>query len=164
MLSSPLGILCPSPHNPLTGQQPGSSVHPGAVLLLCGLRTCLCPRAALLLVPDKVRELERNCSETLEQRDRVVLCVIIKKLRTSLVVQWLRVCLPVQGVWEDSWSGKIPRAAGQLSLCAATTEPSGLEPLLHHKRNQCSEKPENSQTARKGRPHWLQLEKARTQQ
>ena len=55
--------------------------------------------SCLLLVPDKVRELERNCSETLEQRDRVVLCVIIKKLRTFLVVQWLRVCLPIQGVW-----------------------------------------------------------------
>ena len=43
-------------------------------------------------------------------------------LGTSLVVQWLRICLPMQGtlvralVWED------PHAAEQLSPCATTTE------------------------------------------
>ena len=44
--------------------------------------------------------------------------------QTSLVVQWLRIHLPMQGrwiwllVWED------PHAMGQLSLCAVTTEPA----------------------------------------
>ena len=32
--------------------------------------------------------------------------------RTSLVAQWF-----------DPWSGKVPHAAEQLSLCATTTEP-----------------------------------------
>ena len=47
--------------------------------------------------------------------------------RTSLVVQRLRICLPVQGtglpsqVWEDH------TAVEQLSLCAATTEARSLQ-------------------------------------
>ena len=40
------------------------------------------------------------------------------KIGTSMVVQWLRICLPVQGTLVNPWSGKIPHAAGQLSLCA----------------------------------------------
>ena len=40
-LSSPPGVLWASPHNPLAGQQPGTTILPGAVRLLCGLRTCL---------------------------------------------------------------------------------------------------------------------------
>ena len=43
--------------------------------------------------------------------------------QSSLVVQWLRICLPMQGREFDPWSGKIPHASGQLNLCAATTEP-----------------------------------------
>ena len=52
-------------------------------------------------------------------------------LGASLVVQWLRICLPMQGTWvwalvrEDPtqpWSGKIPHASEQLSLYATTTE------------------------------------------
>ena len=51
----------------------------------------------------------------------------------------------------NSWSGKIPRGVGQLNLCTATTEPEpvscdcwslhALGPVLHNKRNHCSEKP-----------------------
>ena len=41
---------------------------------------------------------------------------------TSLVAQWLRICLPVQGHGFDPWSRKIPHAAEQLSPCATTTE------------------------------------------
>lgn len=41
----------------------------------------------------------------------------------SLVAQWLRVTLQCRGRWSDSWSGKIPRAEGQLS-------PSATEPTL----------------------------------
>ena len=36
-----------------------------------------------------------------------------KKLRTSLVVQWLRICLSMQGTGVRS--GRIPHASGQLS-------------------------------------------------
>ena len=39
-----------------------------------------------------------------------------------LVVQWLRISLPVQGTWVRSPVLKIPHATGQLSLHAATTK------------------------------------------
>ena len=45
-------------------------------------------------------------------------------LRTSLLVQWLRIHLPVHGTWFDPQSGKIPHAEGQLSARATTTEPT----------------------------------------
>ena len=41
--------------------------------------------------------------------------------RTSLVVQWIRTHLAMQGTQADPWSGKIPQAVGQLSPCATTT-------------------------------------------
>ena len=44
--------------------------------------------------------------------------------RTSLLVQWLRIRLPMQGHRFEPWSRKIPHAAEQLSLCTATTEPA----------------------------------------
>ena len=43
---------------------------------------------------------------------------------TSLVVQWLRILLPMQGTQFEPWSRKIPHAVEQLSLCATTTEPA----------------------------------------
>ena len=42
----------------------------------------------------------------------------------SLVGQWLGICLPMQGYGFSPWSGKIPRATGELSPCAITTEPA----------------------------------------
>ena len=42
---------------------------------------------------------------------------------TSLVVQWLRICLPTQGHRFEPRSGKIPHAAEQLRPCATTTAP-----------------------------------------
>ena len=50
--------------------------------------------------------------------------VYLKRVkRTSLVIQWLRIPLPMQGNGFDPWSGKIPRAKDQLSPCATTAEP-----------------------------------------
>ena len=43
---------------------------------------------------------------------------------TSLVVQWLRICLPMQGTWP--WSGKIPHAAEQLSPCGLVSQLQSL--------------------------------------
>ena len=65
---------------------------------------------------------------------------ITSVLGTSLVVQWesARQC---RGPGFDPWSGKIPHGAGQLSLCATTTEPLCLEPVVRNKRNHSSEKP-----------------------
>ena len=45
---------------------------------------------------------------------------------TSLVVQWLRIQLPMQGMQVLSipdWGNKIPHAMGQLSPCNATRKP-----------------------------------------
>ena len=39
---------------------------------------------------------------------------------TSLVVQWLRIHLPMQGIW----SGMTAHVAEQLSPCTTTTEPA----------------------------------------
>ena len=44
-------------------------------------------------------------------------------IRTFLVVQWLRICLPMQGHEFNPWSGKIPYVRRQLSPCTTTTEP-----------------------------------------
>ena len=55
--------------------------------------------------------------------------VRIKKnqiIGASLVAQWLRICLPIQGNMFKPWSGKISHAAEQLSLCATTTEARAL--------------------------------------
>ena len=59
----------------------------------------------------------------------------------SLVAQWLRICLLMQGtrvralVWED------PTCRGATRPWATTTEPARLEPVLHNKRGRDSERP-----------------------
>lgn len=53
--------------------------------------------------------------------------------RTSLVIHWLRI-YQRKGCGFDSWSGKIPHAAQQLSLCTTTAEPACLEPMLCNKQ------------------------------
>ena len=50
--------------------------------------------------------------------------------RTSLVVQWLRIRLPMQGTWVQSRGTSIPHAMGQLSLCTTTTEPARSRALV----------------------------------
>ena len=52
------------------------------------------------------------------------LVVKIKGVSTSLVVQWIRICLPMQRTWVQSWSVKILHAGEKLNLCATTTEPT----------------------------------------
>ena len=59
----------------------------------------------------------------------------------SLVAQWLRIYLPMQGTQVRAWSGKIPRAVEQLGPWATITEPARLEPVLHNKRGRDSERP-----------------------
>ena len=61
--------------------------------------------------------------------------------RASLVAQWLRICLLMQGtraralVWED------PTCPEQLGPWATTTEPVRLEPVRRNKRGHDSERP-----------------------
>ena len=58
----------------------------------------------------------------------------------SLVVQWLRICLPMQGtrvralVWED------PTCHGATRPVTTITEPAHLEPVLRNKRGRDSER------------------------
>ena len=41
--------------------------------------------------------------------------ILRTKFWASLVAQWLRIHLPMQGTQFEPWSGKIPRATEQLS-------------------------------------------------
>ena len=83
---------------------------------------------------------------------------------TSLVVEWLRIRLPIQGTRVRALhvgSGKIPHAAEQLSPCTTTTEPA-----LY---SRCSTTIEatarrSPRTTTKSSPHMQQLEKACSQQ
>ena len=73
-----------------------------------------------------------------------ILCLFYLKFPlagASLVAQWLRICLLMQGtrvralVWED------PTCSEQLGQWATITEPAHLEPVLHNKRGRDSERP-----------------------
>ena len=43
---------------------------------------------------------------------------------TSLVAQWLRIHLPVQGTWVRALVREDPTCCGTAQLCATTTEPA----------------------------------------
>ena len=49
------------------------------------------------------------------------------RTRISLVVQWIRIRLPMQATWVQSllWGDPIPHATEQLSLCVTITEARG---------------------------------------
>ena len=94
----------------------------------------------------------------------------ISVLGTSLVVQWLRIHLPMQGAWV--WS--LVRVQEDPTLCHGVTkpmhpnswahEPTLLkpvhpEPVLRNTRSHCDEKPPHR---KKSSPYSLQLEKALT--
>ena len=79
---------------------------------------------------------------------------------TSLLAQWLRICLPVQGTWVQSLLREGPTCHGATKpvhhnywACALEPvshnywahepqllKPAHLEPMLHNKRNHHSEK------------------------
>ena len=68
---------------------------------------------------------------------------------TSLVVQWLKICLPMQETWVHPRSGKIPHAVEQLSLCTTT---AAQMPSAHASQQ---EKPPQAQELESS-PHSLQ--------
>ena len=59
---------------------------------------------------------------------------------TSLMVHWIGIRLPIQGQGFNPWSGKVPHAVEQQSLCTTTTEACVLslpwvtntEPVCHN--------------------------------
>ena len=61
--------------------------------------------------------------------------------QTSLVVERIRLCLPVQGTWVQSLVQEGFTFQGVLNLCAVTLKPMSLEPVFHNKRSHCNEKP-----------------------
>ena len=82
----------------------------------------------------------------------------------SLVAQWLRIHLPLQGsraqvlVQEDSTCrGAMAHAPQLLSPCAATTEALSLEPVLRRNKSHHTGSP---RTAMKRSPHGPQPEKS----
>ena len=84
------------------------------------------------------------------------------KQGTSLVAQWLRIRLPMQGTWVRSLVLENPTWAEQLSLCATTTEA-----CMPRTRAPQQEKPpqwEARAPQRRVAPACLQLEKAIVQQ
>ena len=76
-------------------------------------------------------------------------------LGNSLLVEWLRICLSMQGMWAPSLVGELRSQMPQVnqvlvlqmkSPCTATTEahipqllsPCALESMLHNKRSLCA--------------------------
>ena len=68
---------------------------------------------------------------------------------TSLVVQWLRICLPMQGTWVRSLVWEDPTCHGATKpmhhnywACEPQLlKPACLQPVLRDKRSHCNEKP-----------------------
>ena len=99
----------------------------------------------------------------------------------SLVAQWLRICLPIQGTWvralarEDPtcrratksvchnyWAWALePTSHNYWAHVPQLLKPAHLEPMLHSKKSHGNRSP---RTAMKSSPSSPQLEKARAQQ
>ena len=68
---------------------------------------------------------------------------------TSLVAQWLRICLPMQGTWVQALVQEDPTCRGATKpVChnywahtPLLLKPAHLEPMLHNKRSHRNEKP-----------------------
>ena len=74
---------------------------------------------------------------------------------TSLVVQWLRIHLPMQGTWVQSLVWEDPICLGAAKPLHRNHWAWLLEPVLCSRRRQCSKRP---RTSRKSSPHSLQPE------
>ena len=57
------------------------------------------------------------------------------------MIQWLRICLLIEGHGCVLWSGKIPLVLEQLSPCTATPEACALERMLRNQSSHHNEKP-----------------------
>ena len=61
--------------------------------------------------------------------------------RASMVVQWLRIHLPMQGIWVQSQIREDPTCHEAISLCTTTEALEPLEPVPGNKRSHHNEKP-----------------------
>ena len=79
------------------------------------------------------------------------------------MVQWVTICLPVQGTWvQPPVQEDPPRCGAIMPVCHNHCSLPALEPVLCNRRSHCNEKPEhhNQRVA----PCSPQLEKAQVQQ
>ena len=81
---------------------------------------------------------------------------------TSLVAQWLRVHLPMQGTRVRALAREDPTCRGATKPVHHNYRACALEPVLRNKRSHHNEKP--THTATKSSPRSPQLEKACAQQ
>ena len=68
-----------------------------------------------------------------QQQEQII--ITVTRIRTSLVVQWLRICLPTRGSWVWSLVWEDPTCCGATKSNAATTGPADPEPALHEGRS-----------------------------
>ena len=93
-----------------------------------------------------------------------------KKLRASLVAQWLRIRLPMQGTRVRALAREDPnmprsnkaRAPQLLSLCSRAREPQLLKPVCHNYRSPHAQSPCSTREATTMRARTLQLRVAPT--
>ena len=72
-----------------------------------------------------------TCERYLEEMSNSKKCLRIQA-RTSLLAQWLRICLQIQGHGFDPWSGKIPHAMGVTEpMRCNSRSPQAPKPELH---------------------------------
>ena len=83
-------------------------------------------------------------------------------LWTSLVVQWLRICLPMQETQVYPRSEKIPHALEQFSPYTPTTE--AHSPRAHNPQQEEATSMRSPRSTTKSSPYLPQLEKAVVQQ
>ena len=74
---------------------------------------------------------------------------VIKQYRTSLLVQWLRICLRIQGTWVQSLVWEDPTGHQTTKSVRPNYWARALEPGLCRKRSHCKE---NSDTATGEKP------------
>ena len=77
-----------------------------------------------------------------ERQHKTGWCLDVKsRLKTSLVVQRLGICLPMQGTWVWSLIQENPTCFGAPGRICHSYGTWALEPVLSRKRSYCNEKP-----------------------
>ena len=90
--------------------------------------------------------------------------------RASLVAQWLRICLPMQGTWVPSLAWEDPTCLGATKAVGHNYEACALEPVSHdygapaHRASRCSPTSKvravrSLNTTTKSSPCWRQPDK-----
>ena len=64
--------------------------------------------------------------------ERVDFCLSLKHSRTSLVVQWLRIHLPMQGTWVRALAREDPTCRGVTKPVRHNYRACALEPASHN--------------------------------